>query len=91
MNRKFERKHVFRVLGVSGVFIGAVILVLSTVGYLLLRNAENIGAYGVALGASIIGVETSYYYYLIGVSLVLIAVSLFLFLRNGDLTKRKRF
>lgn len=91
MDKKPGKKHAFRVLGIAGIFIGALVLVLSTFGYLLLRNAENSGTYGVMLGASVAHTEVSYYYYLIGISLALVAISSFLFLRNGGLTKRKRF
>ena len=89
MKPKTSDNGAFRLVGIIGLVVGAVILALSLISYFLLNNIENRQAYGITVGSSVIGAESSYYYYLVGLSIALIAVSAILFVRNNLPKSRK--
>ena len=83
MELKTTNNRAFRLVSIVGLVVGVVILSLSLISYFLLNNMEKSQAYGITLGSSVVGAESSYYYYLIGLSIILIVISAILFLRNG--------
>ncbi len=89
MEFKTRGKGAFRLVGIAGLVIGITILSLSLISNFLVNNVESSHTYGITFGSSVTGTESSYFYYLIGMSVVLIVVSMLLFVRNGFLMSRR--